>query len=124
MDLGEAGIGEESPAFRRAPSGGDIAAHRIGGKEEHIAVAASGQDHRVRRMGADLTGGEVTHDDALGMAIDQHEIQHLGAGEHLHAALVDLLFQCLVTSDQKLLAGLAAGIERARNLRATERTIV
>src|SRR5579885_289147 len=43
---------------------------------------------------------------------------------HLHGAGRDLLLQRLIGAEQKLLAGLAAGVERARHLDAAERSRV
>ena len=57
------------------------------------------------------------------MAIDNHQIEHLGLRKHLHRAGGDLAAKRLVAAEQKLLAGLAARVKRSRNLRATERTI-
>jgi hypothetical protein len=44
----------------------------------------------------DLPGDEVARHDPAGAAVDDHEVEHLGAGVHLHAALGDLLLQRLV----------------------------
>ena len=54
---------------------------------------------------------------------DDDEVEHLGAREHLHAAARDLLLERLVRAEQQLLAGLAARVERARDLRAAERAV-
>ena len=124
MDLGVAGIGEIGTAAGGAPSGGDVAAHRIGRQEEDVAIAAGGEDHGVGRVGLDLAADHVADDDALGVAVDQDDIEHLGPREHLHAALVDLFLQGLVAPDQELLAGLAAGVEGAGDLRPAERAVV
>ena len=45
-------------------------------------------------------------------------------GIHLHGAGADLPLQRLVGAEQQLLAGLAAGVERARHLRAAEGAVV
>ena len=58
------------------------------------------------------------------MAVDHHEVEHLGARVHRHRALGDLLFERLVGAEQQLLAGLPARIEGARHLRAAERAVV
>jgi hypothetical protein len=73
----------------------------------------------------DLAGDEVAHDDAAGVAVDDDEVEHLGARcVHLHAARADLRDQRLVGAEQELLAGLAAGVEGARDLRAAEGAVV
>ena len=53
-------------------------------------------------------------------AVDDDEVEHLGAREHGDAAGADLPHQRLVGAEEQLLAGLPAGIERAGNLRAAE----
>ena len=72
---------------------------------------------------ADLARHEVAHDDALRMAVDDDEVEHLGLVVHLDRAEMNLAFQRLVRSEQKLLARLAARVKRARHLRAAERTV-
>ena len=71
----------------------------------------------------DLAGDQVAGDDAAGLAVDHDEVEHLGAGEHGDGAGVDLALERLVGAEQKLLAGLAAGVEGARNLGAAEGAI-
>ena len=75
-------------------------------------------------MTADFAGLEITHNDALGMTADEHEIEHLGARVHFDATLFDFLFESLIASDEQLLSCLAAGVKGTRNLSATERTVV
>ncbi len=124
VDLRVAGVGEEGSAFGGAPGGGDVAAHCVGGEEKDVAVAAGGENHCIGGVALDFPGVEVADDDALGVATDFHEIEHLGAAEHFHAAFVDLLFKCLVAADKELLSGLAAGVEGAGDLGSTERAVV
>ena len=45
-------------------------------------------------------------------------------GVHLHRAARDLVGERLVGAEEQLLTGLAAGVERARHLRAAERPVV
>ncbi len=54
------------------------------------------------------------------MAVNHDEVEHLGAREHLHCAETDLAAERLVGAEQQLLAGLAAGVEGARDLRPAE----
>ena len=68
----------------------------------------------------DLAGDQVADDDAAGVAVDDHQVEHLGAREHLDRAGADLAAERLVGAEQQLLAGLAAGVEGARDLRAAE----
>ena len=124
VDLGVAGIGEVGAAAGGSPGGGDVAAHRVGRKEEHVAVAAGGENHGVGRVGLDLAADHVADDDAFGVAVNEDDIEHLGPREHFHAALVNLFLQRLVAADEELLPGLAAGVESAGDLGAAERAVV
>ena len=108
----------------RPPGGGDVAAHRVGGQEEHVAVAAGGEHHGVGEVGLDLAGHHVADDDAAGLAVDHDQLEHLVPGVHRDRAGGDLAFQGLVRADQQLLTGLAAGVEGARHLHAAERAVV
>src|SRR5687768_15345012 len=54
------------------------------------------------------------------MAIDDDHIEHFGARIHFHCAEADLAFERLVGAEEKLLAGLTAGVEGAGDLRAAE----
>ena len=63
-------------------------------------------------------------DDAAGAAVHDDQLLHLVAGEHLDRAQADLALERLVGAQQQLLAGLAAGVERARHLRSAEGAVV
>ena len=104
--------------------GGDVAAHGVGGEEEDVAVAAAGEHDDVGEVGLELAGDHVAHDDAAGPAVDDDQLDHLVAGVGLHGAGGDLALEGLVGADQQLLAGLAAGVEGARDLHAAERAVV
>ncbi len=120
MDLREAGVREERAALVGAPDRGRVAARGVGRQVERVAVAAGGQNHRVRGVPADGAGDQVARDDAPGAALVHHQVEHLGAREHLHVAEADLPRQRLIGAEQQLLPGLAAGIEGARHLGAAE----
>ena len=75
-------------------------------------------------MRLELAGDQVAHDDAARLAVDDDQVEHLAAREQRHRAGVDLAHQRLVGAEQQLLAGLAARVERARDLRAAERAVV
>ena len=124
VDLGVAGVGHVGALAVRAPGGGDVAAHRVGGEEEDVAVAAAGEHHDVGEVGLQLAGDHVAHDDAAGAAVDDDQLDHLVAGVGLHGAGGDLALERLVGADQQLLAGLAAGVEGARDLDAAEGAVV
>ena len=120
VNLRVTGVREVSAFLVRTPRRGDVAAHRIGGEVEHIAVAAGAEQHRIARVGFDFTGDEVARDDALRMAVHGHHIEHLRARIHLHTACGDFLVQSRVSTEQELLTRLAASIKRAAHLSAAE----
>ena len=74
-------------------------------------------------MRGNFAGDQVADHDAPGRAVHDHEFEHFGAGEHADVAQADLPAHRLVGAEQKLLAGLAARIKRARHLRAAERAV-
>ena len=67
---------------------------------------------------------EVAGDDAAGLAVDHDEVQHVRARVHFHRAEADLAFEGLVGAEKELLAGLAAGVEGARDLSAAEGAVI
>src|ERR1700730_14363951 len=113
MDLRETGIGEERAFLVSAICGGDVAAARIGRKIKDVAVSAGGEDNGIGGVPVDLTGNEIARDNSLGVAVDNHQIEHLGLWKHLHGAGGDLPAKGLVTAEQKLLTGLATRVKRA-----------
>ncbi len=120
VDLGEAGVGEVRAAPVGAPDRRRVGVLRVGGQVEDVAVAAGGQHHRVREVAGDLAGDQVAGDDAAGAAVDHDQVEHLGAGVHLHVARGDLPRQRLVGAQEQLLAGLAPGVEGPLHLDAAE----
>ena len=124
VDLGEAGVGEQGAALVRPPRRGHVRVHGVGREVIDRAVSAGGEDHRVADVALDLAGDQVAGDDAARLAVDDDEVQHLAAGEEPDAALVHLPHLRLIGAEQQLLAGLAAGVERARHLRAAKRSVV
>ena len=76
------------------------------------------------RVAGDLAGDEVADDDPAGHAVLHDEVEHLGAGVQLDGAGVHLVHHLLVGAEQELLAGLAAGVERAAHLGAAEGAVV
>ena len=124
MDLREAGVGEGRALLVGAPDRRGVAALGVGREVEDVAVAAGRQAHGVGQVRLDFARDHVAHDDAAGAAVDDDELQHLVAREHLDRAQADLALERLVGAEQQLLAGLAAGVERARDLRAAEGAVV
>ena len=112
MNLGEAGITKERATFISAIGSGDVATACVGRKKKNIAVTAGREHYRISGEGIDFAGTKIAGDDPLGMTIDQHEVEHLGLREHFHRAEGDLPAEGLIRPEQKLLAGLAAGVKR------------
>ena len=120
VNLRVARIGKKSTTTCRAPCCGDVASHRIGREEKHIAIATRGHDHCVGRVRRNFPGDQITHNNPFGMSVHQNEIQHLRAGIHLHPTLVHFFFQSLIATNQQLLPSLTTSIERTGNLSTAE----
>ena len=123
MNLRVAGVGEEGAALVGAAGGRDVAVHGVGGQVEDRPIAARGQHDRVADERFDLARYKIPRDDAARLAVDDDEVEHLGARVHGHAAGVDLAAEGLVGAEQELLAGLTAAIKGARHLGAAERAV-
>ena len=106
------------------PGRRDVAAHGVGRQVEHAAVAAGGHDDGVRLVAFQLAGDQVAHDDAARLAVDEHQVQEFLADVELDVAQAHLAHHGLVGAQQQLLARLAAGVERARNLGAAEGAVL
>ena len=120
VDLGVAGVGEQRALAVRPPGGGDVAALGVGREVEDVAVAAGGEHDGVGQVAAGLAGHQVAGDDAAGAAVDDDQLEHLVPVVHRDGAGLDLALERLVGAEQQLLAGLAAGVEGARDLGAAE----
>ncbi len=123
MNLRETGIGEERAFFVGAIGRGDVAAARVGREIENISVAAGRENDGIARVRFDFPGDQTPRDDALGVPIDQNEIEHLGLRKHLDRARRDLAAKRLIGAEEKLLPGLPARVKRPRDLRAAERSV-
>src|SRR5437588_4421504 len=123
MNLSEARITKKRAAFVSAIGGGDVASPRVGRKKKNISVTAGGENNGIASEGIDFASTQVAGDDALGMTIDQHEVEHFGLRKHFHGAERNLPAEVLIAPEQQLLAGLAASVKRPRNLRTAEGTI-
>ena len=124
VDLGVARVAEKGALAVRPPTGGHVAAHRVGRQEEDVAVAARGQHDGVAEVRLDLAGDHVARDDAARSTVDDDHLQHLVPGVHRHGPGRDLTLQRLVGADQQLLAGLAACVKGALHLHTAERAVV
>src|SRR5258708_38098710 len=123
MNLGEARITKKRAAFVSAIGSGDVASPRVGRKEKNIAVTAGRENNGIAGEGIDFAGAQIAGDNSLGVTIDQNKVEHLGLRKHFHRAERDLTAEGLIRPEQQLLAGLAAGVKRPRNLRPAEGTI-
>ena len=124
VDLREAGVGEEGTTLVGFVGGSDVATHRVGGQEEHVAVAARAEQDGIPCVGFDFAGNQIAGDDALGFAVHQHQVHHFMAGEHFNVSLGHFLFQSLVGTQQELLARLSACVEGSLELGAAEGAVV
>jgi hypothetical protein len=124
VDLRVTGVREQRTALRGAPRSRDVARLGVGREEEHVPVPASCEHDGVRGVRAHHSGDQVARDDADGMPVLHDEVEHLGPVVHRHRTGRDLVQQRLVRTEQELLTGLATRVERARDLRATERAVV
>ena len=124
VDLGVAGVGEEGALLAGAPGGGDGAAHGVGGEIEDVDITAGGEDDGIPPVALDLAGDEVAGGDPFGITVTDNEVEHLAAGVELDRAGFDLAGEGLVSAQEELLAGLAAGVEGAGDLGAAEGAVV
>ena len=123
VDLREAGVGEAGALAVALECGRAVRRHGVGRQEEDVAVAARGDHDGVGAVALDLARHEVAGDDALCLAVLDDDVQHLVTRVALHRTGRNLLVEGRVGAQQKLLARLAAGVERTRYLRAAERTV-
>lgn len=108
MDLGEAGVGEVRAAPVGPPDRGGVGVHGVGGQVEDVPVSAARENDGVREVRVDPAGDQVPGDDPAGPAVDDDQVEHLGARVHLDVAGGDLPAEGLVGAQQELLARLAA----------------
>ena len=78
----------------------------------------------MSRVRGELAGDQIARDDAGAATFDVDDVDHLHAVPQLDVAEPDLAGELLVGAEQELLAGLAAGVERAAHLGAAEAAVV
>ena len=120
MNLGVAGVGHAGAPFVGTPNRGRIGTARVGGEVEDVAVAAGGENDGIGRVARNRARDEVADDDAFGLAVHDHEIEHLGVGMQVHRTGTDRAGQRRVSAEKQLLPRLTAGVKRARDLRSAE----
>ena len=120
VDLRVAGIRQARAALVSAPDRGGVGLPRIGREIEDIAVPARGEHHGIGAVAGDFAGHQVAHDDALRVAVDDDEVQHLGIRVQLDEPCTHGAGERGVSAKEELLAGLTARVKGARDLRAAE----
>src|SRR6266849_10764671 len=115
MNLRVAGIRKVRAAAMRAPDRGRVRRLGVRRKIEDVRIAARAEDDGVGCKRFDSAVDEIARDDALCLTVDDDEVEHLVAREHLHAAGGDLSLQGLERAEEELLSGLPTRIERARD---------
>src|SRR5690606_15084862 len=123
VDLREAGVREGRARAVRAPRRRAVGALGVGREVDDVAVAAGREDDDGGRGRLDLAGDEAARHDAARLAVDDDELEHLGARVHLDGARRDLALERRVGAEEELLTRLAARVERAADLRAAERAV-
>ena len=123
VDLAEARVGEAGAPLVCTPGRGHVASLGVGREVIDVRVAAGREHDGVAGHRPDLSRDQVAYDDAAGAAVDDDDVQQLGAGVHAHPAVVDLACERRVRAQQQLLTGLAPAIEGALHEYAPERAI-
>ena len=67
----------------------------------------------MRRVTLNLSGHQITGDDAGGLAVNGHNLKHLGVGDQFDVTALYLTRQGLVGTKQQLLTGLPPRVEGA-----------
>ena len=124
VNLDIAGVGKSCAFLVAHPGGGAVAVHGIGGEVVDIAIATCGQHDGMGGIALEITSDKVAGDDAACAAVDNDEFHHLVAFMQFDTAAGNLTAQRTVGTEEELLAGLAAGVEGAADLRAAEGAVV
>jgi len=78
------GFANTAPRPVRAPDRRGVGAPRRGGKVKNVGVPPGGQHNRVGSVALDFAREEIPRDDALGVAVHHHEVEHLGVRKEPH----------------------------------------
>ena len=111
MDLDITRIGKKSAFLMCPPYGVYIGIHGVGGKEIGIAVSAGCHYYGMSSMTFHLTGNKISDHNPPGMSINNNNVQHFPAREHLDISGADLPHQSGISAEKQLLTGLAPGIK-------------
>ncbi len=124
VNLHIAGVGKSGAFLVAHPGGGAVAVHGIGGEVVDIAIATCGKHDGMGGIALEVTSDKVAGDDAACATVDNDELHHLVAFMQFDTAAGNLTAQRTVGTEEELLAGLAAGVEGAADLRAAEGAVV
>src|SRR5262245_38823212 len=98
MNLREGWLSKKRASFVSAIGRCDVAAASIGRQIEHVYVAAASEHDCIRRVPCHFSRAQVPSDDSLGLAIDDHQVEHLCVRKHMHSSRGDLAAQRLITA--------------------------
>ena len=124
MNLCVARVRKQCAATVCTPCSGHIAIHCIGRQEEHVSISTCCQHHSVCCMRLNFTGQKVAHNNSCATTINRYRVNKFGSVEQTNSTQANLASHLLVCTNQQLLAGLTAGIERAAYLCATKAAII
>ena len=113
MNLRVARVAESGAPLVCAPYRGAVRTFGVRGQVVDVAIAACAEHHRVGQMRFDRARYEVPRDNASGLSIADDQFEHFRSRKHPHFSRHHLAQQRLIRSQQKLLARLAAGVERS-----------
>src|SRR5438067_9035489 len=102
MNLGETRIAEKGATSIRPIGGGDIAPARISRKKKNVAITAGCQNNGIAGAGANRTRAQVACNNPFGVAVHDHQIEHLGLRKHRDSAGSYLPAESLVGAKQQL----------------------
>ena len=114
------GVGKDGALAVASDGSRGVAAHGVGREEIGVAVAAGADHHSVRCEAFELSGDEIACNDAACASVDDDKIEHLVACVEFDGACVHLAHERGVGAEEKLLTGLAFGVEGAAHLCTAE----
>ena len=98
VDLHVARVGEACSFFVALPCCRAVGVHGVGREVIYVAVASRGEYDGVSEPTFELSGLQVSCDDASCFAIDEYHVHHFSSFVHLHGAVFDLFAQSGVGS--------------------------
>src|SRR5215510_5988826 len=98
MNLSEGWVGKKRASFVSAIRRCNVAAASVCRQIENVSVAPAGEHNCIRCVPFHFSGEQISSDYSFGMAIADHQIEHLCVRKHLHRARGDLPAKCLVTA--------------------------